>query len=241
MFLDRLHQEAHAWFVIPEAVHDTRTLDRFRSLLSSEELNQYRRFKFREDSHRYLVSHGLVREVLSRYVGIAPADWRFARTEHGRPEIVNRAIPAIRFNLTHTAGLAGCIITLADECGIDAEKITERHNPAGVAERMFSEAEYKALQRLKGREYLEYFFKRWTLREAYVKARGIGLSFPTRKLSFEIRDKAAINVIFQPDILDTGSHWQFQLLNLTDEHITAVAIARNGSPDRKLVTHRYEP
>jgi 4'-phosphopantetheinyl transferase len=237
---EKLHREVHAWFIVPEAVQNPSTLETCLYLLGEEELQQYRRFHFDEDRHRYLVSHTLVRNVLSRYVDLPPAEWRFSRSQHGKPEVANPGLPALRFNLTHTAGLAGCVVTFSSACGIDAEQIAGRHNPAGVAKRMFSEAETRELEQLEGQAYLEHFFTRWTLREAYVKARGIGISFPTRKLTFRVDTENTVEVSFHPDIEDRRNNWQFQLLRPTGEHIAAIAIRRNGEFDKKIITRFIE-
>ena len=236
MLQDHLHREIHVWFAHPEHATNPARLDQYRAILSTQETTRYRRFHFPADRHRYLVSHALVRETLSKYIDIPPADWCFSHGEHGRPEIANPATPALRFNLTHTAGLAACVVTLSDDCGIDAEQIAERHNPVGVAKRMFSEAETRELEQLEGQAYLEHFFTRWTLREAYVKALGIGISFPTRKLTFTVNKDNIVEVSFHPDIEDQRDNWHFELLKPTAEHIAAIAIRRNGEVDKKIVT-----
>jgi len=240
MLLSRLKQEAHVWVIRPEVVRDAMTLDAAISLLSKQERAQCQRFRFAEDSHHYLVSHALVRNLLSKYIDLPPERWLFEKSEKGKPEIANTDVPSIRFNLSHTKGLAACIVTASCDCGIDVEKIYARHNPIGVAKRMFSDAEYKAMLGLHGREQLEFFFTRWTLREAYVKARGIGISFPTRKLNFNIESSSDIHIEFQPDIKDSSENWQLGLLPLTAEHITAVAIRRDDDRDKKIVTHFVE-
>ena len=236
MLIDSLQQETHVWLTIPESVQDDRVVKRLEAILSNEELDRYRRFHFPEDRHRYLVSHALVRNTLSKYIEIQPADWHFSHGKRGRPEIANPDIPPVRFNLTHTAGLAACVVALGQECGIDAEKITERHNPLNVARRMFSEAEYAQLKTLRDREQLEYFFSRWTLREAYVKAKGIGISFPTRKLTFTVESDDSIGVSFHSDIADKNENWKFKLLRPTKQHVTAIAIGRTDKTEKNVVT-----
>ena len=234
--LAQLRHQAHAWFVEPQSVRHPGTLERLQGTLSTTELSQYRRFAFPEHAHLHLVAHGLLRQVLSCYTDVAPADWMFKRTAHGRPEIANPAAPPLRFNLTHTAGLAACVVTLVDDCGIDAEQITSRHNPSGVAERMFSETEARALERLQGKAYLEHFFNRWTLREAYVKARGIGISFPTQKLTFTINRDNSAEVSFHASIDDRRDNWHFQLFKPTGEHVTAIALRRSAAVTKTIVT-----
>jgi 4'-phosphopantetheinyl transferase len=132
------------------------------------------------------------------------------------------------------------VVTLENDCGIDAEALSGRHNLSGVAERMFSVDESHELQQLKGSLQLDYFFARWTLREAYVKALGIGISFPTRKLTFTVDNDSAVAVSFHPDIEDQQNNWHFQLLRPTEEHIAAIAIRRNGEVDKKIVTRFVE-
>jgi 4'-phosphopantetheinyl transferase len=236
MLLEHLQREAHVWFVVPETIRDTLKVEACLSILSKQELEQHRRFRLPEDGHRYLVSHALVRMALSKYIDIPPSKWVFSRTQRGRPEIANPGIPAIQFNLTHTVGLAGCVVTFSNACGIDAEKIAERHNHAGVAKKMFSDAESRELEQLVGQAYLEHFFTRWTLREAYVKALGIGISFPTRKLTFTVNKDNSVEVSFHPDIEDQRDNWHFQLFKPTAEHIAALAIRRRSGIDKKIVT-----
>jgi len=192
------------------------------------------------DSHHYLVAHTLLRHALSRYVDIPPAGWTFSHGEHGRPEISNPAAAALRFNLTHTTGLVGCVITLDSDCGIDAEAVGDRHNPMGVARRMFSEPERLAMQQLEDAALLDYFYTRWTLREAYVKARGIGIAFPTRKLQFGLDDKENVTVKFDAGLQENACDWQFHLLRPTPDHIAAIAVRSGDRPEKKLLVRTLE-
>ncbi|HEC12596.1 MAG TPA: 4'-phosphopantetheinyl transferase superfamily protein, partial [Acidiferrobacteraceae bacterium] len=224
MLQNQLQQEIHVWFARPNHASNPARLDQYRDILSAQETTRYRRFHFSTDSHHYLIAHALLRHALSKYTDIAPTDWTFSYGKHGRPEISNPNVPALRFNLTHTAGLVGCVVTLDNNCGIDAEAISDRHNPAGVAKRMFSVNECLEMQQLKGAAQLDYFFTRWTLREAYVKARGIGISFPTSKLQFRVDDEARVEVMFETGLHENEHDWCFHLLRPTPEHIAAIAV-----------------
>jgi 4'-phosphopantetheinyl transferase len=232
--------EAHIWLVKPESVRDNSVLADFRAMLSAQERRQCDRFHFPQDSHRYLVSHAMLRQVLSGYTELAPADLRFSRSTHGRPEIANSDIPGIRFNLTHTRGFAACIVTQSNECGIDAEKLDSRHHMTGIAQRMFSEEEHHQLEQLNGAELAEAFFSRWVLREAFVKAKGIGISYPTRKLHFDIQDDDEIRVRFDPGLDEGDSYWQFRLLRPTEEHITAIALRSDSPTNFRIVEYAFK-
>jgi len=235
MLQDQLQREVHVWLAHPDHATNPARLDQYCDILSTQETARYRRFHFPTDRHHYLIAHTLLRHALSKYADIAPADWTFSYGKHGRPEISNPDVTALRFNLTHTSGLVGCVVTLDNDCGIDAEHIGNRHNPIGVAERMFSASECLEMQQLKDATQLDYFFTRWTLREAYVKARGIGISFPTRKLHFRVDDEANIEVRFEAGLQECEHDWRFHLLRPTPEHIAAIALHTGNQPEKKLL------
>jgi 4'-phosphopantetheinyl transferase len=223
--------EAHVWYMDPDAPLSESRCNDLLALLSPDEHTKCLRFHSHVDRQRYLVSHSMVRILLSQYLGGAPAGWRFTYSEKGRPELADRGLPPLRFNLTHTRGLAACIVTSEDDCGIDAEWLSPRHNPAGVAARYFSAEENMRLSALEGEAWLEYFYSCWTLREAYVKARGIGLNFPLHQLNFIIAAPESIRMKLHPDIEDDAGRWDFRLFRPTATHILAAAyVTRNGAP-----------
>lgn len=232
--LYNLHSESHVWFVNPETVRERAQLEACRVLLSVNELQRHSRFRLPEVQHQYLVSHALVRRVLSHYWPIPPQEWVFSHSDRGKPVIANPEAPPLRFNLTHTPALAACIVSLDVDCGIDAEHLSARHNPEHIAKRMFSADENAHLQRLSGDARLEYFYSCWTLREAYVKARGVGIAFPMHKLEFSFSDRHAIRVVLDSDIKDNAALWDFQLFRPTAAHILATA-NRSGHQSVKAV------
>jgi 4'-phosphopantetheinyl transferase len=239
--IDALRSEYHVWLVNPDMVTTPAQLDACQALLSTDELRRQSRFRFARDRHRFLVSHGLVRQVLSTYWPIAPQHWFFALGDHGKPEIDNPGVPALRFNLTHTAGLSACMVTLDDDCGIDAEYVREREHAKGVARRMFSPAECAELEARTGAAYLQYFFESWTLREAYVKARGIGIAYPTHKLLFSRQGNKEIAVEFHADIDDNSRDWYFELFRPTARHVMAAAIHARNRNRKTIVLKHFEP
>jgi 4'-phosphopantetheinyl transferase len=237
--LQRLEHEAHVWLTVPEEITDAGKLTDYTSLLSANERERHQRFHFEKDRHSYLVSHALVRTVLSTYVDVDPADWQFSVGEQGRPEIAGPvAVPALRFNLTHTAGLTGCLVTLGADCGIDAELIGGRGNLLAIAERMFADAEMDALGKLDGRAFMERFFTFWTLREAYCKALGTGLGFSKKDYGFEVQADGVVRLCFDTPIDDSNGGWQFTVLRPAAEHIVAVAVRPDESGDKQVV-HRF--
>jgi len=195
--LKQLDSEAHVWFTNPATVVDADQLARCMSLLSAEEKDRHRRFKFEKDRHQFLVAHAMVRTVLSSYADVHPSAWQFSYNPYGRPEISAPDINTpLRFNLTHTEGLVACLVTLNSDCGIDAENLRLPGNPQGIAEKMFATSERHALNQLQGQAFLERFLTYWTLREAYCKAIGLGLSSPMNHFAFECADGEHFSIRF---------------------------------------------
>lgn len=236
----QLHREVHVWTAVPERVCDPAGLAALRALLSVDERTRYQRFRCVQAAHQYLVAHGMLRSLLSRYADVKPADWQFVYGDHGRPEIANHLPVRLRFNLTHTDGLIACAVSQDRTCGIDAERCVARRHFPGIARRMFSDNECRALERTQGRARLEGFYSGWTLREAYVKARGIGISFPTRKLDFTVRRDDDIGLTQAPDIAGSGDDWYFRLMRPTEEHLLAIAVARNGDSDIRVIQRDFQ-
>lgn len=98
---------------MPDIVSDVDTLQCFRQVQSQKEVNRQIQFVFKLDRHLYLVSHGLLRMALSKYVDVQPADWEFSEDKFGKPEVVGaHSVHQLCFNLTHTAGLAAVAVCL---------------------------------------------------------------------------------------------------------------------------------
>ncbi|MDX2458169.1 MAG: 4'-phosphopantetheinyl transferase superfamily protein [Gammaproteobacteria bacterium] len=237
--LRQLESEVHVWFSTPEAITDPERLAYYAAILSPEESARHQRFHFDKDRHLFLVSHALVRRVLSAYIDVDPLVWQFSRNEFGRPEVSSPDIScSLRFNLTHTSGLAACVVTLNADCGIDAEKIHARGDQAGIAEKMFAEPEQAELKKLRGQAFLERFLAYWTLREAYCKALGVGIAHAKKDYFFEIEGSGQYRIRFQSPSSGQGRHWQFTVLRPGLEHMVAVAIRSEGL-SRKEVVHRF--
>ncbi len=218
---------AHLWYVFPEDVHDPYLLAAYHLLMSPEEAVQQARFRFPEGRHEYLVTRALVRAVLSAYAPVAPRAWQFVRNRHGRPEIAGPAgAPALRFNLSNTRGLIVCLVTQGREVGVDVEDTTRKGETVGVADRFFSPSEALALRALPASRQRDRFFDYWTLKEAYIKARGMGLAIPLDHFSFHLDEPAGIRIEFDPALPDDPERWQFCLWSPTERHRMAAALQK---------------
>jgi len=226
--------ELHVWLARPEAI-PVRALEAYLRLESADE--RARRLRLRFERHRIerLVSVALVRTSLSRYASVAPADWVFERNDRGRPDLVpGQCDPALAFNLSHTRGLVACAVTRQAEIGVDVEWIARRGRTTAIADRFFSLQEVRDLRALPAAERRDRFFDYWTLKESYIKARGMGLAIPLRAFSFHLADAPPIRISFEPSLEDDPSSWQFELYRLGDAHRLAVGVRRGAVADLRV-------
>ena len=234
--LSRLRDELHVWLLRPEMVTDEAVLAAYAASLSDAERARQQRFHSERDRQLFLVSHGMLRRVLSQYVDVAPPQWEFLPGAFGRPAIsAPDNLPPLRFNLSHTPGLVACVISLESDCGVDVERLRATRNPQAIARKMFATSELAELDGRTGPDYLEWFFRYWTLREAYCKAIGLGIARAPKNFAFQVSSAGSIAIHFEPEDMDTASQWQFACLRPAGEHLVAVAAHTGMAADREVI------
>jgi 4'-phosphopantetheinyl transferase len=150
-------------------------LGRFADMLADDERDRARRFRFERDRRRYIVRRGRLRDLLSRYLGNTPPQVRLHAGPFGKPYL---AEGDLRFSLSHSQGIALYAVVRGLEVGCDIEYRNHMLACEQVADRFFSPLEARTLSSLPATQQAEAFFNCWTRKEAYVKARGLGLSLP---------------------------------------------------------------
>ncbi len=230
---------AHIWFADTET-RDPDLLATYRELISKAERERIGRFRFEVDRHTALLTRAHLRILLSRYAPIDPRAWEFELNPHGRPFIsAPRQARHLCFNLSHTRGLIGFVVARDLEVGIDVEDTECRDAPLASAADFFSPREVKALASLPESERSKRFFELWTLKESYLKARGVGLTVDLHTFSFEVDQPTGIGLHLDSIVDDDPMTWQFALLRPTPRHQAAVAIRRGPSRhDLTLVSRR---
>ena len=216
------------WLTDPEEVQDPDLLAEYHALMNAEERERHDRYRFPKRRHQFLVTRALVRTTLSRYCpDILPGSWQFIEVSNGRPEISPGQAPLpLRFNISRTDRLIACAVTIDRAIGIDVEAVEASRNTSAIAERCFTPSERVGLD-----ANPEWFYRYWTLKEAYTKARGLGLAIPLNQLSFDLDASRPIRITFDPRIEDDPSRWQFALQEPSAQHVLAVAVDRAGGPD----------
>lgn len=149
------------------------------SILSEDELTRAAQYRFEPARNEFMSARVGLREVLSCYLQVPASDIRFVYGAHGKPaieEACSHNVRGLYFNISHTSGLAVCAISMEMEVGIDVERIRETVGCREIVRRFFPLEDDLFCKRLPPSATSEFFFKCWTAKEAYVKARGYSLA-----------------------------------------------------------------
>jgi 4'-phosphopantetheinyl transferase len=234
--------EVHLWYTFPDVLTDPQLLHSYWMLMTPDERERQQRFRFEKGRHEYLVTRALVRTVLSHYAAVTPHEWRFVSNAYGRPEIASPSYHLrLCFNLSHTDGLIVCIVALDREVGVDVENLDRPGETVEIADQFFSPTEATALRSLPLAAQRQRFFDYWTLKESYIKARGMGVSLPLEQFSFHLDAGCPIRISFDPRMNDHPHSWQFAQLQISPQHLVAIAIRRGVDPDLTLTVTSTVP
>jgi 4'-phosphopantetheinyl transferase len=233
--------EVHVWHVATADVRNPTVLDWCRDVMNDEEIERQQRFHFEKDRRQCLVTRGLVRGLLSRYADVDPADWVFSAGNFGKPHIRQPAeFRWLRFNLSHTRGMVLCAVTRDVDVGADVECLDRRVN-LDLAERFFAQVESARLRTFPPDEQSHIFFDYWTLKEAFIKAHGAGLSLPLSDFWFARGAESPLEIGFSAKLAhEDPSAWRFFSLYPSPQHRAAVAVRRRADADCRLLVRQAD-
>jgi 4'-phosphopantetheinyl transferase len=205
-----------------------------RKLLTAEETARADRFRFEKDRSAFIAARGILRTLLGRYLGLRPGDLRFVYGRHGKPELSNtQGAPLIRFNLSHSHGLALFAFAPGFEVGVDIEYLRQETPADAIAGRFFSPAEVEELRALPPAARQAAFFACWCRKEAFLKANGRGLSFGLDRVEVSVTPgvPAALKIIGNSP--EEAAGWSLSDLPAGREYAAALA-ARKQAPEISL-------
>lgn len=241
-----LQGRVHVWIARTEAFRSDATLAGTRAWLDDEERARADRYLREEDRHLFLVAHALRRSVLSVYADVAPGEWRFAIGEHGRPRIVANtsaaaAAAGLGVSLSHTSGLVACLVSEEIDSGVDVEASGRVADPRALAARYFSTLENAMLDATSEDSIDARFLEIWTLKEAYLKARGLGLMLPLDHFHVTRRSDDTATIAFESTIDDRPEDWQLGVGRPGEGYVLALAVRRRGGPERDVTIREMRP
>jgi 4'-phosphopantetheinyl transferase len=226
--------QVHIWFYAWDQLLTPSRMNALYPTLSRKEREQHGRFHFDKDRQIYLLAHVLLRRALSQYEDAPETCWEFAREKHGKPFIVSPVCAPLSFNLTHTSGLVACAISRQQVVGVDAERM-DRSGFLEIAPTVLAPVELHTLSATPEAGQAEQFCTYWTLKEAYVKAHGSGLSTDLQDFAVHIDNGSGAAVEFLHGEHQDPEDWQLRLFRPTPSHILAVALRMRGPA--KFILH----
>jgi 4'-phosphopantetheinyl transferase len=197
--------------------------------LDTEERMQAGQFHFAEDRSTYIVAHVLKRATLQSVYPLPAADWLFERSPHGKPFISqNQAASRLSFNLSHTRGFVAVAVAHGIMVGIDVERIQIGKLDQELADRLFASTEADATRALPQPAQTDALYAYWTLKEAFIKAVGLGLSLPLDAFAFTLEP---LSICFDESIREDANKWRFYSSQPTP-HIRMGLAAKYEDPNK---------
>lgn len=216
------NNEVHLWCADLNVSENTHKM--LVKYLNNDELNRAARFVREQDRSHFIAARGILRDILNRYINLAPENIEFNYGEHGKPSLNPRQNQCnINFNLAHSQDLAIYAITRLNNLGVDIEYTKRNIEALDIAERFFSKNEIASMHVLSASEQVAAFYRIWTRKEAFVKAIGVGLSHPLDQFSVDgSLEKSAIN--FHTENPSIKNDWYVYSITITNEYVAALSL-----------------
>jgi 4'-phosphopantetheinyl transferase len=208
------------WLETPQ--NEKPDIDKFVDLTAEPERLQAARFHFAADCWSYLAAQSLLRWALSRQLGIRPALLKFRRNPYGRP-LLDDDSSGLFFSLTHARGMVACALARDMAIGVDVERADREVNAQDLARDYFAPIEVAHLNSVPTAERLKHFFIQWTVKEAFLKAIGMGLHAPVSTVAV-IPEHGALKTSFEHSFPEKTNGWGFGAVTGLQGYHLALAI-----------------
>jgi 4'-phosphopantetheinyl transferase len=219
------HDSVHVWRSRLDA--SPLQVAKFRQTLSEDEIARADRLHFQRDSNRFIAAHAALRVILGHYLGCDTAMLAFTCNAHGKPCLLKPVSSGIDFNLSHSGDIALCAFTRGRQVGVDVERIREGAASEDLAERYFSPIEVQMLLSVPASLRPRAFFNCWTRKEAYIKARGAGLSLPLSRFAVSQLSGEPARLLWTSGDPDEVSRWRLEELTPESGYVGALAVEGN--------------
>jgi 4'-phosphopantetheinyl transferase len=200
-------------------------LQHLAQTLSADEHMRAERFYFEQDRKHFIIARGFLRTILASYVDIEPSRLQFCYGSYGKPVLAETfAKDKLRFNLSHSQGLALYAITREREIGVDIEYVRPIPEAEQIAERFFSARENAVFRALPPSHKPKAFFNCWTRKEAYVKAIGDGLAWPLNQIEVSLAPEQPARLLSIASDSLSAERWELQELTPAYSYVAALAV-----------------
>ena len=219
--------EVHVWKSSLEVSYNV--VNHLKDVLSADECDRAKRFHFEKDCRHWIVGHGILRLLLGRYLNVEANELQFVTNDYGKPSLIQPPHEArLHFNLSHSGEIALYAFAYDRPVGIDVEHMKGSLDYEEVAAHYFSSYECSVLRALPPSLREEAFYTCWTRKEAYIKARGIGLSQPLDKFDVSLTPSEPAALLADRSEPEAPGSWSLYTLAPEDRYAGALAVEGSG-------------
>ena len=220
-------EEVHLWrtsLAVPPAL-----LQQYRAVLSPDELKRAMQFRFARDYEHFVVAHAVLRKLLAHYLQVAPEEVLFIKNAYGKPSLPSSLNPSgLCFNLSHSHEMALFAFSYRRDLGVDVEYARKNVEYDQLARFCFSPYEQEVLLSLTGLAKHEAFYACWTRKEAYIKARGLGLSLPLDLFDVSLVPSEPAQLLASRESPSEAARWSLRVLDAGPDYAGALAVEGQG-------------
>jgi 4'-phosphopantetheinyl transferase len=221
--LDLSANELQVWsaFLEPERW----SISSLQRTLSRDEMDRAEKYRFAADRDQFIATRSLLRIVLGRYLGTPPEQLEFCYSAYGKPSLpVELGGTSLEFSVSHSSSRVLFAVTRGRQVGIDIERIRPLPEAQALVERYFSSAEQSAFRALPREQQLLAFFRCWTRKEAYIKAKGQGLSLGLDRFVVSLAPGKLARLLCVDGDQQEASRWSLRELSPGPGYVATLAV-----------------
>lgn len=218
--------DVHVWCASLD--QSASSLRRLAQTLSADEQVRAGRFYFERDRKHFIAGRGLLRTILGRYLRIEAERLQFCYGPRGKPTLAETYGGMLRFNVSHSHGVALYAVTLGREVGVDIERVRSLADADQIAERFFSARENAVFCALAPGQKDEAFFNCWTRKEAYIKATGDGLARPLDEFDVSFVPGEPASLLYVEGDPQETIRWSLRALTPALDYAAALVVEGGG-------------
>ena len=225
-------EEVHIWCANLDL--SATEIEELIPILSKDEIEKAQKFRFDEHRRRFIAARGRLRQLLATYLELSEQEIKFEYSDRGKPQLITNLNPDnLQFNVSHSHNLALYAFTYQERVGIDLEYLRSLRDAANIARRFFAPKEYELIASLIGDRQQQVFFQTWTIKEAYLKATGEGLSGSIDAVEVSFEGDRAMGLAAIGGNARLAADWLIHSFTPTDNFIATMAVESKSDPTKQ--------
>lgn len=206
-------------------------LTEYLATLDKDELAIAERFKSAELRQRYIINHGILRQVLAKHLNQSATDLRIKKTPFGKPYLPDN--PELSFNMSHSGDILAIAISTQCQLGVDVECYKNRNNWEGLVKKCFAAEESDYWYSLDKSERNRAFYQFWVKKEAFVKAVGKGITLGLDQCVINPNNLSTFLRV--PEQKTSANKWQIYTLDLPKNEFGAVVCDKKNTQSQLIL------